>query len=707
MNAEITKKQEMVWIYILTFLAARSELAGIYPFAVAIFVGAYLAGCGSWGLYGTILFGIASTFSLNGMVKYGIILLLITVGISIVSSGNKRNNPLTMACMSGGITMLTSFIWNALPTEGLNVTFWNPLRDQMFQESSAAGHAGRIGAWLSDPFAWYMPILEGVIVTCFILILEQALQVIRNKEDIMKSENLLSTLSLMAIVLWGIPLQVAFYFTALQGVICYLLLFMSYRYGVAYGTSVGTVCGVILALRTQQVEWVAICVILSLAAAFLGEWSRLLETLGFLAVIGFLGFFYYPELLEVQALRGLLSACVLFICTPKSYLLKYSMAGPESDTELVSSEVQKMTRLRLQDFAEVFTKIGRSFGEPAYALDNDGQALRYPTFARQMGEIGESLQEFSVGMYTPVAVNQQQESIVIHRLERQNVRVKHLVMLKGMYGKKEIYLSARTIRGRVMTAKEAAQIISEALGCDYRVAPSSRMLINREYDVVMFEEDTHYRYLTGARRITKEGQQISGDNFSQMELKNGQLLMILADGMGSGEEASRQSEQLVDLLEEMLEAGFKKESAIEILNELIAMQGQGERFATLDLCMVDLYSGVGEFLKMGASTTFIKRGQWIESIQSTTLPVGIQEHTDIDAIQKKFYHGDMIIMVSDGVLDGILFDNKEECLKEMLLEIDAKNPQEMADEIIDRILKMNGRGMRDDASVLVLGIWKK
>ena len=146
MNAEITKKQEMVWIYILTFLAARSELAGIYPFAVAIFVGAYLAGCGSWGLYGTILFGIASTFSLNGMVKYGIILLLITVGISIVSSGNKRNNPLTMACMSGGITMLTSFIWNALPTEGLNVTFWNPLRDQMFQESSAAGHAGRIGA---------------------------------------------------------------------------------------------------------------------------------------------------------------------------------------------------------------------------------------------------------------------------------------------------------------------------------------------------------------------------------------------------------------------------------------------------------------------------------------------------------------------------------------------------------------------------------
>lgn len=699
-------KGENIWIYILTFLAARSEVADMYPFAIAIFVSAYLAGCGSWGLYGAVLLGIASTFSLSGVVKYGVILFLITLGISFAASDKKQKNPLLIACLSGGITIIAGLIWRALPTNGLNIGSWQSANEFMFQESPMED-MGILGLLLKDTSAWYMPILEGIIATCFILILEQALQVIQNREDIMKSENLLSTLSLMAIVLWGIPLQVASYFTALQGVIYYLILYMSYRYGVAYGTSVGTICGVILALRTQQVEWVAICVILSLAASFLGEWSKLLEAFGFLAIIGFLGFFYYPQLLEVQALRGLVSAGVIFVCTPKSYLLKHAMASPESEDGLVNGEVQRMTQLRLQDFAGVFTKISRSFCKPAYAVSGDGQVVQYPIFARQMGEIGESIQEFSTGMYAPVTVNRQQESRVIHELERQNVRVKHLVMVKGMYGRKEIYLSARTIRGRVMTAKEAAEIISEALGCNYRVAPSSRMIINREYDVVMFEEDTHYRYLTGARRIAKEGQQVSGDNFSQMELKNGQLLMMLADGMGSGEEASQQSEQLVDLLEEMLEAGFRKESAIEILNELIAVQGQGEQFATLDLCMVDLYSGVGEFLKMGASTTFIKRGKWIESIQSTTLPVGIQEQTEIDAVQKKFYHGDMIIMVSDGVLDGIIFENKEECLKEMLLEIDTRNPQDLAEELLNRIQKMNGSGMRDDASVLVLGIWKK
>ena len=208
------------------------------------------------------------------------------------------------------------------------------------------------------------------------------------------------------------------------------------------------------------------------------------------------------------------------------------------------------------------------------------------------------------------------------------------------------------------------------------------------------------------KSLNKIHEELCGDKVEILKTEDSDVV-ILADGMGSGVEASRQSEQLVDLLEEMLEAGFRKESAIELLNELIAVQGQGEQFATMDMCMLDLYSGVGEFLKMGASATFIKRGDWMETIQSTTLPVGVREQTEIDAIRKKFYHGDMVIMVSDGVLDAILFENKEECLKELILETDTTNPQEMAEELLEKIQAMSKNQMRDDASILVLGIWRK
>lgn len=706
MDSERRPELPGVWIYILTFLAARAEVTGMHPFAIAIFIGAYLNGCGSWKLYGTVLLGIASALSIAGTIKYAVVLFLIIVVIGFAVQERRQKNPLLIAGLAGLVTMLAGAVWQVMPMWQENPQGLQAMQEKWFPEGTLR-NTGILGILSGHTQAWYMSVLEGIVVICFSLILEQALQVIDKKESVTRSENLLSTLTLSAIVLWGIPLQIGSYFTALQGVIFYLLLYIAHRYGIAYGTSMGTVCGVILAIRTQQVEWLAICIILSLSASFLGEWNKWLELFGFLVIVGFLGCFYHTDLLDVQALRGLVSAGLLFSLTPKIYLLKHRSDSEKDEQELISGEVQKLTRNRLQEFADVFTKISRSFCEPACAAEPDGQALYYPLFARQMGEIGESLREFSKGMDTVAAVDRQQERQLIHELERQNVRVRHLVMMQGLQGRQEVYLSARTVRGRVMTAKEAAEIVSRCLGTRYRVTPASRLIINREYDVVIFEEDTRYRYLTGARRIAKDGQQISGDNFSQMELKNGQLLMMLADGMGSGEMANHQSERLVDLLEEMLEAGFRKESAIEILNELIAVQSQGEQFATLDLCMIDLYSGVGEFLKMGASATFIKRGSWMETIQSTTLPVGIQEHTEMDAVRKKFYHDDRIIMVSDGVLDGIRFENKEECLKEIIQEVQTKNPQEMADEIMRKVRKMNGGRLRDDASVLVVGIWKK
>lgn len=668
--------REGIWLYALGFLAARSEIVQLHPFAVAVFAGAYLADLGSWWLLGSLILGIASCGEMGNCLKYIGIFISMLVVISLVSKKERTGNPLLIAGIAGGATMGIGLLFLLLPWGG----------EQMV----------------------YMPILEGVAAAGFTIILEQAFQAMHNHEDIMQSENLLSTLTLLAVVLWGIPLQLAYYFTLLQEVIYYLILYMAYRFGVPYGASVGTVCGVILAIRTQQVEWVAICVILSMAAGFLGEFGKLLETIGFLIMLGFLGFFYYPELLSAGALRGLLTAGVLFICTPKGYMMKRTGSLKRGQDE-VRLEMQNTVRRHIQDTAAVFHKLSHTFCTPAYALQGSAAAVEYstPVFARQMGEIGENLQNLSTVMCNPVPLPGQSDRLLVHQLERQNIRVRELSMVQGIYGRNELYLEARTLHGRVITTKEIAEIISSVLGKPYRAAPAGRMILNREYHVVQFEEDVRYRYLTGVQRVAKAGEAISGDNFSQMELRNGQFLMLLADGMGSGIEAARQSEQLVDLLEEMLEAGFRKEAAIEMLNELLSAQDKGERFATMDMCMLDLYSGVGEFLKMGASITFIKRGSWMETIQSTSLPVGIQEQTEIDAIRKKFYHGDMIIMVSDGVLDAILFENKEECLKELILEIDTSNPQELAEELLERIQGISKHHMRDDASILVLGIWKK
>lgn len=180
--------------------------------------------------------------------------------------------------------------------------------------------------------------------------------------------------------------------------------------------------------------------------------------------------------------------------------------------------------------------------------------------------------------------------------------------------------------------------------------------------------------------------------------------MILSDGMGSGPIAAMESEAIVDSIGSLLESGFSKELAVNMLNAMVSFRSQGNRFTTLDLCVIDMYCARAEFIKLGALTTFIKRNDWIETIASTSLPVGTVENAKIDSSDKKLYNGDFIIMVSDGVIDGIIFKEKEDYIKELILRINTDNPQELADSIRWNISKMNGERFKDDVSVLVTKI---
>lgn len=294
-----------------------------------------------------------------------------------------------------------------------------------------------------------------------------------------------------------------------------------------------------------------------------------------------------------------------------------------------------------------------------------------------------------------------------NRLYKKGVLLKKVYVYDNEDQRKEVYLTIRTRKKRCIPNKEVAECLSEVLGTAMMPSHEARAFVRNEYTNTCFVERTNFEVVYGMERCVGDYQQISGDSFSFLHKEEGMFLASLSDGMGTGLNAYQESEKVVDLLEQFLEAGFSKETAVKMINSALVLRSDGKTFSTIDISAIDLYSGVCEFLKIGAATSFIRRGNWVETITSTSLPAGIFQQTDFEKTCRKLYDGDMVVMVTDGVLDVLPVEHQEKLMKDIILEHPTNNPKELADYILSRVRQYKNGRFCDDMTILVVGIWKR
>ncbi len=274
---------------------------------------------------------------------------------------------------------------------------------------------------------------------------------------------------------------------------------------------------------------------------------------------------------------------------------------------------------------------------------------------------------------------------------------------------KRKYVKARVSSkwGGGIPSRNYLRALEKAMHLSMRLEMESKSILTKEAVNLTAYEDTCFYTMQGIAGKKKNGSSVSGDNFSMFGLDNGKYYVCLSDGMGSGGQASQESEMVVELLQKFIEAGFKKDTAIKMMNSAMVLKGDDNSYSTLDLADIDLYTGSLELTKIGSAATFIKRGEKVECIMSTSLPAGVGLDPEPENAERKLQDGDFLVMVTDGVLEYLHVKDPEAKMEEMLSDIDTDNAGVLAKNLLEKVLLITGNYAMDDMTILAVGIWEK
>ncbi len=329
--------------------------------------------------------------------------------------------------------------------------------------------------------------------------------------------------------------------------------------------------------------------------------------------------------------------------------------------------------------------------------------------SQQLRSMSTIISNLANELNTDISFKDDLENQIVLELTKAGIKNADAVVYENKYGKYEMTLTYRGCGGKRSCISSVEKIISDIVGRKM-VKEGSECGLNSKTNIcsVRLNEEEIFKVITGVARMAKDEKHVSGDNYTFLNTGDGKYISALSDGMGTGHKACMQSKATVNLIEQFMESGFDKDTTVRLINSILVLRSTDDSFATIDISVVDLYQGEVEFCKVGAAPTFIKRAEYVEILRAASLPAGILSEVEVELIHKKVSSGDFVIMLSDGIIDA--FKDCPDGVKEvqnLLQAMDSKNPQKIADDLMDAALSRCPRKEPvDDMLVLVSKIWR-
>lgn len=310
----------------------------------------------------------------------------------------------------------------------------------------------------------------------------------------------------------------------------------------------------------------------------------------------------------------------------------------------------------------------------------------------QYTEINSLLSEMADEIEDGFSFLEEEEEEIVDELDKLGINPYEVSVVEGISGSCEVYLRLPAIVKRSVVEG----VISNVL---------NRPIAEEETDggLTKYISKANYQIEEAVLQIEKQGSSANGDSVTTFVAGGNKFYAILADGMGSGNNAQYESMATIRLLTRFLKAGFGAKTALCMLNTAMCVNINNESYSTLDLLSIDLYTGMAEFYKIGSAESVILNDDEPKVLRSSSTPIGILSEIRLNNNTEQMHEGDIIALMSDGITQAGYSVSHTDWIKGIIIK-PFNTMEQMADEIMDTALKKSRGVAKDDMTVIALRI---
>lgn len=335
-------------------------------------------------------------------------------------------------------------------------------------------------------------------------------------------------------------------------------------------------------------------------------------------------------------------------------------------------------------------------------------SVQQSVLSQQMKSISAILRQLAQEVIPPQEAHRQKREQIGKRLASWGCKIEELTIIEEDDGVR-IELGCPSCGEKRVCETRILPYLERMLGMRLRMSVICGTQNHFRRCRIFFTTQERIQVLTGMVGFGVTEEAVSGDTCEMITISPGKIAILLSDGMGCGKTASDDSREAVYLFKELLINGFELEVALQIVNSLLTLRSERERFATIDVLVINKYTGMANFVKIGAPPAFIKRQSEVLVMQEDTLPLGVVGTIMVKPLCLQLEDGDFVVMMSDGVLDippervpnG---HTKESWIRSQIRIFSGKSPQALAEQLAQTAIRLSGRTIQDDMTVVVAKI---